>query len=220
MKPARLNLKRGKISLLGYKRRGPMLDGIALRQCAPTSARGAPRLLPSDGVVETGSFDRLVSAARPAATGSTRLATPRAPAARTPRRLNLGSADLTSCSSIVRCPPLMRRMCRWAVNTVRSAVAWAIEGRGVTRLLSHQVAEHVRDGRLQILLRSDEHAPLPVHIVMPQGRLSVPKVRAFVDFVVPRLRAQFACLAADIGEPNPAPPLRVKFEPFGRPCSK
>ena len=86
---------------------------------------------------------------------------------------------------------------RLIVNTVRAAVASAVEGRGVARPLSYQVAEHVRDGRLQILLRSDEPAPLPVHIVTPQGRLSAPKVRAFVDFVVPRLRAEFARLAAD-----------------------
>jgi DNA-binding transcriptional LysR family regulator len=64
---------------------------------------------------------------------------------------------------------------------------------------SYQVAEHVRDGRLQIVLRSDEYAPLPVHIVAPEGRLSVPKVRAFVDFAVPRLRAQFTRLTADAG---------------------
>jgi DNA-binding transcriptional LysR family regulator len=88
---------------------------------------------------------------------------------------------------------------RLVVNTVRAAVASAIEGRGVTRPLSYQVAQHVRDGRLQILLRSEEPTPLPVHIVTPQGRLSVPKVRAFVDFAVPRLRAQFARLAADAG---------------------
>jgi DNA-binding transcriptional LysR family regulator len=88
---------------------------------------------------------------------------------------------------------------RLVVNTVRAAVASAVEGRGVTRLFSYQVAENIRNGRLQILLRSDEHAPLPVHIVTPQGRLSVPKVRAFADFVVPRLRAQFARLAVDAG---------------------
>ena len=88
---------------------------------------------------------------------------------------------------------------RLVVNTVRAAVASAIEGRGVTRLLSYQVADHVREGRLRIVLRSDEHALLPVHVVTPQGRLSVPKVRAFVDFVVPRLRAQFTRLAADAG---------------------
>jgi DNA-binding transcriptional LysR family regulator len=86
---------------------------------------------------------------------------------------------------------------RFVVNSVRAAVASAVEGHGVTRLFSYQVAEHVRDGRLQIVLRFDEHAPLPVNVVTPEGRLSVPKVRAFVDFVVPRLRAQFARLAAD-----------------------
>jgi DNA-binding transcriptional LysR family regulator len=85
---------------------------------------------------------------------------------------------------------------RLLVNSVRAAVASAVAGRGVTRPLSYQVAEHVRDGRLQILLRSDEYAPLPVHVVTPEGRLSVPKVRAFVDFAVPRLRAQFARLTA------------------------
>jgi DNA-binding transcriptional LysR family regulator len=88
---------------------------------------------------------------------------------------------------------------RLVVNTVRAAVASAAEGRGVTRVFSYQVAANVREGRLQIVLRSDEHAALPVHVVTPQGRLSVPKVRAFVDFVVPRLRAQFARLAADAG---------------------
>ncbi|HTC09531.1 MAG TPA: LysR family transcriptional regulator [Acetobacteraceae bacterium] len=88
---------------------------------------------------------------------------------------------------------------RCVVNTQRAAIASAVEGRGVTRLYSYQVAEHVRDGQLQIVLRSHEHAPVPVHLIMPEGRLSMPKVRAFVDFAVPRLRAQFARLAADIG---------------------
>jgi DNA-binding transcriptional LysR family regulator len=86
---------------------------------------------------------------------------------------------------------------RFIVNSVRAAVASAAEGRGVTRVFSYQVAANVREGRLRIVLSSDEHAPLPVHVVTPEGRLSVPKVRAFVDFVVPRLRAQLARLAVD-----------------------
>jgi DNA-binding transcriptional LysR family regulator len=65
----------------------------------------------------------------------------------------------------------------------------------VTRLLSNQVAEHVRAGRLQLVLSSEEPPPIPIHIIPLDGRLSVPKVRAFMDFVVPRLRAQFAQLA-------------------------
>jgi DNA-binding transcriptional LysR family regulator len=47
---------------------------------------------------------------------------------------------------------------RLHVNSVPAAVASAVEGRGVTRPLSYQVAEHVHDGRLQIVLRSEEYA--------------------------------------------------------------
>ncbi len=88
---------------------------------------------------------------------------------------------------------------RCVVNSARAAVASAVEGRGVTRLFSYQVAEQVRDSRLQVVLRSHEHPPVPVHLIMPEGRLSMPKVRAFVDFAVPRLRAQFARLAMETG---------------------
>jgi DNA-binding transcriptional LysR family regulator len=86
---------------------------------------------------------------------------------------------------------------RLVINTVRGAVAPAIEGRGITRVLSYQVAEHVREGALEIVLTGDEYPPLPVHVISPHGRLSVPKVRAFVDFAVPRLRRHFARLAED-----------------------
>jgi DNA-binding transcriptional LysR family regulator len=86
---------------------------------------------------------------------------------------------------------------RCVVDSVHAAIASAVEGRGVTRLLSHQVAEYVRDGRLQIVLRPYEHAPVPVHLIMPEGRLSVPKVRAFVDLAVARLRTQFTRLAVE-----------------------
>lgn len=91
-------------------------------------------------------------------------------------------------------PRTIRFTPRCIVNSVRAAVASAVEGRGITRLFSYQVADHVRDGHLQIVLRSQEHAPVPVHLIMPEGRISAPKVRAFVDFAVPRLRAQFARL--------------------------
>lgn len=81
---------------------------------------------------------------------------------------------------------------RFIVNSLRAAVASAVEGRGVLRSFSYHVANEVADGRLRIILAGDEIAPLPVHLVSPHGRLSVPKVRAFVDFALPRLRAGFA----------------------------
>jgi DNA-binding transcriptional LysR family regulator len=86
---------------------------------------------------------------------------------------------------------------RLIVNTVRAAVASAAEGNGVTRLFSYHIAEQIRDGRLQILLDKDEYPPLPVHLLAPQGRLSVPKVRAFVDYAVPRLKRYFERLSRD-----------------------
>ncbi len=84
---------------------------------------------------------------------------------------------------------------RLIVNTVEAAVGSAIEGYGLTRAFSYQVAEEVRDGRLALVLPEAESPALPVHVVTPEGRLSVPKVRAFVDFAVPRLKAEFARLA-------------------------
>ena len=86
---------------------------------------------------------------------------------------------------------------RLVVDSVRAAVASAVEGRGVTRLLSCQVAEYVKHGQLRIVLGSEECAPIPAHVILPEGRLAVPKVRAFVDYVVPRLRGQFTRLAVD-----------------------
>jgi DNA-binding transcriptional LysR family regulator len=95
-------------------------------------------------------------------------------------------------SSVARAIPLAPRL---VVNSIRAAVASAVEGHGVTRMFSYHVAREVAAGQLEILLQDDEAPALPVHLVTPQGRLAVPKVRAFVDFAVPRLRPAFARLA-------------------------
>jgi DNA-binding transcriptional LysR family regulator len=84
---------------------------------------------------------------------------------------------------------------RLVVNSVRAALASAVDGHGVTRLYTYHVAERVQDGSLKIILRGAEPAPLPVHLITPQGRTSVSKVRAFMDFAAPRLRAEFARLS-------------------------
>jgi DNA-binding transcriptional LysR family regulator len=84
---------------------------------------------------------------------------------------------------------------RLIVNTVEAAVGSALEGYGLTRAYSYQVADEVRDGRLAVVLPEVESPATPVHIVTPERRLSVPKVRAFVDFAVPRLKAEFVRMA-------------------------
>jgi DNA-binding transcriptional LysR family regulator len=86
---------------------------------------------------------------------------------------------------------------RLVVNSVRAALASAVEGHGVTRLYTYHVAECVQDGSLEVLLRDAEPSPMPVHLVTPQGRTLVPKVRAFMDFAAPRLRKAFARLSAE-----------------------
>ena len=84
---------------------------------------------------------------------------------------------------------------RLVVNNVRAAVASVVEGHGVTRLLSYHVAPELERDELRIVLADSEPGPIPVSLVSPQGRLAVPKVRAFVDFALPRLRAAFARLS-------------------------
>ena len=88
---------------------------------------------------------------------------------------------------------------RLIVNSIQGAVASAVDGRGVTRMFSYHIAEQVREGSLEIILKDAEHPPLPVHVIAPHGRLSVPKVRAFIDFALPRLRSHFARLSKDTG---------------------
>lgn len=98
---------------------------------------------------------------------------------------------------------------RLLVNSVRAAAASAVEGHGVTRLFSYHIASEIKAGLLHPVLPDAEHEPIPVHLVSPHGRLSVPKVRAFVDFALPRLRAEFASLA-NAADVRPEPPIAPK----------
>jgi DNA-binding transcriptional LysR family regulator len=91
-------------------------------------------------------------------------------------------------------PRTIRFTPRLILNSVRGAVASAVDGHGVMRAYSYHVAQHVQAGELEILLADNENSPLPIHLITPPGRLSTRKVRAFVDFAVPRLRSAFARL--------------------------
>ena len=85
--------------------------------------------------------------------------------------------------------PLLQRMQpRMRTTTNDSAIAAAVAGLGVTRLLSYQVAAYVRSGALQVLMEDFESAPLPVHVVHHEGRRATQKVRAFIDLAVDTLR--------------------------------
>jgi DNA-binding transcriptional LysR family regulator len=79
---------------------------------------------------------------------------------------------------------------RLVVNTAEAAIDAAVAGVGITRVLSYQIAQARRSGTLDIALESYEPPPWPVSLIYPgQGRLPL-KLRAFLDFAAPRLKAR------------------------------
>lgn len=76
---------------------------------------------------------------------------------------------------------------RLMTNTADVAIAAACAGRGLTRVLSYQVADEVAAGKLEIVMHAAAR-PLPVHVVHREtGRVSA-RVRAVVDHLVNGLR--------------------------------
>jgi DNA-binding transcriptional LysR family regulator len=81
---------------------------------------------------------------------------------------------------------------RLTVNTAEAAIDAAIAAVGVTRVLSYQVASALRAGTLALALRKFEPAPWPVSLVHAGQGLLPLKLRAFLDFAAPRLKARLA----------------------------
>jgi DNA-binding transcriptional LysR family regulator len=77
---------------------------------------------------------------------------------------------------------------RLAVSTADAAADAAVAGLGITRLLCYQASPSIKAKRLKLLLRDYEPEPMPVSLVYQSGRLMPQKLRAFIDFVVPRLK--------------------------------
>ena len=89
---------------------------------------------------------------------------------------------------------------RLEVNTAEAAISAAILGVGLTRVLSYQAADAIRDGALRVVLDAFEPAPSPINLVHTgQGPLPL-KLRAFLDFVTPRLRTRIAHELAHIAK--------------------
>ena len=91
---------------------------------------------------------------------------------------------------------LVRIHSRLIVNTAAAAIDAATAGLGVTRVLSYQGANAIRADTLAIALAEFEPAPWPVSLVHTGERLLSLKLRAFLDFAVPRLRERLTERAA------------------------
>jgi len=78
---------------------------------------------------------------------------------------------------------------RLTATSNEAVISAALAGVGIARLLSYQVADQVKAGRLQMLLPQYEPPELPVHIVHREGRHASARVRAFIDLMAQRLRS-------------------------------
>lgn len=83
---------------------------------------------------------------------------------------------------------------RLVVSTNEAAILAAEAGAGLTRVMSYQIDEALRAGRLERLLQHHESAPLPVALVTLEGRRAAAKLRSFVAFAAERLRGHPALL--------------------------
>ncbi len=81
---------------------------------------------------------------------------------------------------------------RFSANTADAVIEAAVAGVGIARLTSYQAASAIRDGKLVSLLRNHAPEPLPVHLVHTGPPLLPLKMRSFIDFAIPLLRASLA----------------------------
>ena len=79
---------------------------------------------------------------------------------------------------------------RLTVTTAETAVEAAVAGVGITHLFCYQVSKPIAEGQLTVLIREFEPPPFPVHLVYAGDRRMPQKLRAFIDFVLPRLKTK------------------------------
>lgn len=81
---------------------------------------------------------------------------------------------------------------RLTVNTSEAAVLAAIAGAGLARVMSYKMDAAKRAGALAVVLEAFEPEPLPAHLVYAQRKIAPLKLRAFLNWITPRLKARLA----------------------------
>lgn len=81
---------------------------------------------------------------------------------------------------------------RFIATNLESACDAARAGTGITVAFSYLVSESVRSGELVPLLQGFQPPPQPVSFVYSPDRFMPAKLRAFLDFASPRLRARLS----------------------------
>jgi DNA-binding transcriptional LysR family regulator len=83
---------------------------------------------------------------------------------------------------------------QFSVNTASGAIDAALGGVGIARILSYQAARAIAAGQLVPVLEAFQTPPRPVHLVHGGQSILPLKLRAFLDFAAPRLKARLAAL--------------------------
>ena len=131
------------------------------------------------------------------------------------RCISFDGLDATSVWTFVSADGVRRQVpvhTRMTVSTADAAITAATLGLGLTRVLSYQVADALRNGQLVRVLAADEPPPVPVNLIYPgQGRLPM-KSRAFIDVAASQLRERLQGLA----ETRPAVPSAARRRTQGK----
>ncbi len=88
-----------------------------------------------------------------------------------------------------RVAPIRSRLC---VNTSEAAVLAAIEGAGLARVMSYKMDAAKRAEKLAVVLEEFEPEPLPVHIIYAPRKPVPIKLRAFLNWMTPRLKSRLS----------------------------
>jgi DNA-binding transcriptional LysR family regulator len=81
---------------------------------------------------------------------------------------------------------------RLVVTNIEAACDAARAGIGLTQAFSYHVKASLEEGTLTTVLDAFQPAPRPVNLVYTAGRFMPIKLRAFLDFAAPRLKARLA----------------------------
>lgn len=84
---------------------------------------------------------------------------------------------------------------RFSASTADGVIDGAVAGLGIARVMSYQAAPSVRDGKLVSILSDCAPPPLPVQLVYAPHPQQPLKLRAFLDFIAPRLQERLRAIA-------------------------
>jgi DNA-binding transcriptional LysR family regulator len=98
-------------------------------------------------------------------------------------------AGLTDAGAWTFSEETVRVHSRLITSTAEAAIDASAAGLGLTCTFSYQIADAVKRRQLAVVLRKFEPSPVPVSLIYVHESRITAKLRAFIDYAAPRLRA-------------------------------